>query len=361
MDINMEIGGLLSDMAAIQSSVHSRFGYKRAAKTIYRLEQPLTKIVSGAKFPKIPNIGPSSERIMREYLDTGSSPTVANAIARSGQQDRIARLHRFRKGFLSYAGVEAAIRTRRPNAVNVSQYRGDFQMHSEWSDGSESIEAIVQDCLELGHACACLTDHSYGLPIARGVSMQDLRKQHVEIDRVNAKYRGRFRMFKGIEANILADGHLDMSAEELRMMELVVASPHSLLRRDSDQTMRMMGAVSQRGVNILGHPLGRMYDSRPGVAADWSRVFTVAAKRQVAIEIDGSWHRQDIPFELARAALAAGCIFAVDSDGHSASERRHYSRVAIAHARLAGIPPERVINCWSDEMILDWAKRAWNN
>ena len=212
----------------------------------------------------------------------------------------------------------------------------------------------------LGHSCLGITDHSYGLPIARGVTMADVARQHREIDTLNVKYEGRFRVFKGIEANILADGSLDLQPDERTVFEFVVASPHSLLRRSEDQTARMLGAVRGASVAILGHPRGRMYNTRPGIAADWARVFEEAAKRRVAIELDGNWHRQDIDYALARHALEAGCIFALDSDAHSVGELR-FSEYAIAHARLAGIPASRVINCWSNEELDDWMKSRISN
>jgi histidinol phosphatase-like PHP family hydrolase len=126
-----------------------------------------------------------------------------------------------------------------------------------------------------------------------------------------------------------------------------------VLRRSFDQTDRMLAAVNAPGVAILGHPRGRIFNSRSGVLADWPRIFEAAARRHVAIELDGNWHRQDVDYELARVALGAGCIFALDSDAHSIGELR-FSDYAIAHARLAGIPRERVVNCWSDEKLATW-------
>ena len=121
----------------------------------------------------------------------------------------------------------------------------------------------------------------------------------------------------------------------------------------------MVGAVSQPGVTILGHPQGRRYNNRPGVNADWDKVIAVAARRQVAIEIDGSWDRQDVHYALAARALEHGCLFALDSDAHSNPELA-FSEIAIAHARLAGIPQDRIINYWSNERIQEWAQGAWN-
>jgi histidinol phosphatase-like PHP family hydrolase len=185
------------------------------------------------------------------------------------------------------------------------------------------------------------------------VTMEAVTRQHREIDRLNGQLAGRFRIFKGIEANILADGELDLQSGERRVFEFVVASPHSELRREHDQTSRMLRAVKQPGVAILGHPQGRMFNTRKGVAADWPRIFAEAAKRRVAIEIDGNWHRQDVPHALARRALDAGCLFALDSDAHSIGELR-FTDYSIAHARLAGVPAERVINCWSDARLEEW-------
>jgi histidinol phosphatase-like PHP family hydrolase len=120
----------------------------------------------------------------------------------------------------------------------------------------------------------------------------------------------------------------------------------------------MIGAVSQPGVCILGHPQGRRFNVRSGVSARWEHVFEIASRRQVAIEIDGSWDRQDIHYELAAQALEQGCIFALDSDAHSHPEL-DFIEIAIAHARLAEIPQERIINYWPAKKFLDWARGSW--
>jgi histidinol phosphatase-like PHP family hydrolase len=231
-------------------------------------------------------------------------------------------------------------------------------MHSVWSDGSQTLEEIVSASLERGYEYCAVTDHSYGLPIAHGLSMSDVAQQHDQIDRVNERYRGRFRLLKGIEANIRADGSLDMSLDELRQLEVVVAAPHAGLRVSGNQTERMLCAVGTPGVHILGHPRGRMYGSRPGVSADWSRVFAAAAANGVAIEIDGDPARQDIDYSLARQAVEAGCLLALDSDAHSTGELQ-YAETAIAHARLAGVPIERTVNCWPLDRLLTWTRSAW--
>jgi histidinol phosphatase-like PHP family hydrolase len=352
----MAAAALLQDMAALQPTERSQFGYKRAAKAIVGLPVPVADLVRAGTLRDVGFVGPASARVITELVEQGRSATVEAAIAKSAKASQVASLRQFRESYLSHLALQRALAAPLgAGTVSRGEYRGDFQMHSTWSDGGEPIEAMAEACRGLGHSCLGITDHSYGLPIARGVTMADIARQHREIDALNARYEGSFRVFKGIEANILLDGNLDLQPDERAMFEFVVASPHSQLRRSEDQTARMLGAVRGASVAILGHPRGRMYNKRPGITADWDRVFEEAATRRVAIELDGNWHRQDIDFVLARRALQAGCIFALDSDAHSIGELR-FSEYAIAHARLAGIPATRVINCWSNEELDDWMK-----
>jgi histidinol phosphatase-like PHP family hydrolase len=355
-DRNFQAAALLYELSALQANPRSQMGYKRSAGAVIALPIPLEDVVAAGGLREIPYIGPSSARVLTEFLATGRSATVEEAVARSGKRAEVERLRQWRNGFLSHHAMLQALEATLPKRiVSREAYRGDFQMHSTWSDGAERIGTLVLAAMELGHTCLGITDHSYGLPVARGMTMANVVRQHREIDRLNDRYAGHFRVFKGIEANILVDGSLDLSLDERRAFEFVVASPHSQLRRSDDQTARMVGAVRHPGVAILGHPRGRMFQKRAGVVADWDAVFGEAARRRVAIELDGNWHRQDMDYLLARRALEAGCLFALDSDAHSIPELR-FSEYAIAHARLAGIPTERVINCWGDDALEAWMK-----
>jgi len=356
MDLNGKIAALLRDFAAIQTSQQKMWGYKRAANAILSLEEPIESYVQpDGTLRKIPNIGPSSSRIILEVLTTGTSATIEQAIGESGKAEDIERRGDLRGHFLSRAQVLKALKNPKLAGARLEDYRGDLQMHSTWSDGSQSLEDIIEAGIARGYDYSAVTDHSYGLKIAGGVTMEELAQQHVEIDRLNRKYRGRFRLLKGIEANIRADGSVDMAPQELATLEIVVAAPHSQLRVSSDQTARMVNAVKTRGVHILGHPRGRKYGARPGVTANWEKVFKAAKRSGVAIEIDGDPSRQDLDYDIARGAVEAGCTFALDSDAHSTGELR-YAETAIAHARLAGVPADRIINCWSLEQLLAWAR-----
>jgi histidinol phosphatase-like PHP family hydrolase len=359
-DTNGIIAALLDDLAAVQDSVQSRRGYKRAAATIFSLEEPIESLQRpDGSLTKIPNVGPKSEKIVLEVLKSGGSPSVEQSVTRSGKADDVAARRSRRTRFLSRAQVLLILDDDTLTGPTVEDYNGDFQMHSTWSDGSQTLEEIVDAGIERGYRISAVTDHSHGLRIARGVSMADIAKQHRDIDRVNAAFSGRFRLLKGVEANIAADGTMDLTTDELKQFELVVAAPHSALRSSADQTARMQAVVETPGVHILGHPRGRMYGSRDGVLADWVTVFAAAARSGVAIEIDGDPARQDIDYGLASAALEAGCLFALDSDAHSTNELR-YSETAIAHARLAGIPTDRIVNCWSEDRLLAWLAARQN-
>ena len=353
-DVNAVAAGYLRDLAYSQTSQQKMFGYKRAAAAVLALEEPLTSLAGpGRRLARISGIGPASERVILEVLDSGTSPTADAAVHLSGRAADIARRRTLRSHFLSRAEVLRILRDPSFDGPALGDYRGDLQMHSEWSDGTPSLAEIVEACLDRGYTHSAVTDHSHGLKIAGGMSMADAAAQREAMARLNERYQGRFRVIAGIEANIGADGTLDLSADEAASFELVLAAPHSKLRRSEDQTARMLAAVATPGVHVLAHPRGRITGSRAGVIADWDAVFAAAVQHGVAIEIDGDPSRQDLDFSLAARALAAGCLFALDSDAHTTSQLA-YAETALAHARLAGIPPERIVNCWTTPRLLEW-------
>jgi histidinol phosphatase-like PHP family hydrolase len=185
------------------------------------------------------------------------------------------------------------------------------------------------------------------------MTMARAAEQWTAIHRLNAIERSQFRLIRGIEANINGEGVLDLSPDEARQFELVLAAPHSQLRKAYDQTDRLIRAVQNPQVRILAHPRGRISGSRAGIVADWDAVFSMAAREGVAIEIDGDPARQDLDYTLASRALGHGCLFALDSDAHTTGQLR-YAETAMAHACLAAIPTDRIVNCWPLERVLGW-------
>src|SRR5437773_6572283 len=251
VDTNGLIASLLRDLATVQSSRQSQWGYKRAAAAIRNLDEPIESLVQpDGTLRKIAHIGPSSARVILEVLRTGRSETVERAIAASGRGSDVAKSRDLRGNFLTRAQVVAALRNTKLRGPQLSEYRGDLQMHSTWSDGSQTLEDIVEGGIARAYQYCAVTDHSYGLPIAGGISMTKAAEQHRHIESLNRTRRD-FRLLKGIEANIRADGSVDMEPDELREFEIVVAAPHSALRSTADQTARMQRAVSTAGVSIL--------------------------------------------------------------------------------------------------------------
>jgi len=357
-DVNAVVGGLLRDLAYVQTSPQRMFGYKRAASAVLSLEQPLTHLRrSNGTLEKISGIGPASNRVILEVLDTGTSPTVERTVELSGRADEIHTRRALRTHFLSRAEVLRILSDPAFDGPRPADYHGDLQMHSEWSDGSPTLDEIVEVCVARGYRFAAVTDHSHGLKIARGMSMVAAAEQWRAIDRLNATWGERFRLIRGVEANIGSDGVLDLSADEAAQFELVLAAPHSRLRKTEDQTSRLLAAIRTPHVHVLAHPRGRISGSRAGVVARWEEVFAEAARHGVAIEIDGDPARQDLDHTLAAQALTAGCLFALDSDAHTTLQLR-YAETALAHARLAGIPLDRIVNCWPTERLIEWLEQS---
>ena len=252
----------------------------------------------------MPFVGPASTRIVRELVETGRSATVETAVAASAKASDVSQAPGAARQLPERARDAAGARDADlpPTIVSRDAFRGDFQMHSTWSDGAESLPAMIEGCAALGQTCLGITDHSYGLPIAKGMTMETVAGQHAEIDALNEGLAGRFRVFKGIEANILADGIARPGARRAAAFRVRgrlaarEAAPELRIRPP-----RMLAAVGAPGVAILGHPRGRVFDTRGGVQCDWPRIFAVAAEREVAMELDGNWHRQDLDLHAGRA------------------------------------------------------------
>ncbi len=353
-DLNATISAALRELASAQTLTFKARVFRRAAAAVLALDQPIDRLIGpDGRVPEVPGIGPASWRVIQDMLRTGISERVEREVAGSRRAADIVLARAARETFLSGAAVRRILDDPAPpGVVGRADYRGDFQMHSVWSDGTMTLAALVKGCRARGYTCGAVTDHSHSLHVAKRQTVRSVSRQHRTIDAMNRRQPA-FRLLKGVEANILADGTLDLSPEDLARFELVLAAPHSQLRLTTDQTPRLLRAIRTPGVHILAHPRGRQSGTRAGVVADWDRVFEEAAGRGVAVEIDGHPARQDLDHTMLGRALAAGCVFALDSDAHHVAELAH-ADVAIAHARLAGVPADRVVNCWPPELLDAW-------
>jgi putative hydrolase len=235
--------------------------------------------------------------------------------------------------------------------------RGDLHAHTDWSDGTTSIAVMAAAARAQGHEYQAITDHSPRLRVARGLSAERLREQ---IPLVRAESGDGFTLLAGIEVDILEDGALDQDPDLLAELDVVVASVHSKLRMDArPMTARMIAAVSHPRVNVLGHCTGRLVEgdrgTRPPSAFDAAAVFAACAENGVAVEINSRPERQDPPDELIAIALAAGCLFSIDSDAHAPGQLSLLDHGA-ERAERAGVPAARIVTTWGLERLLAWTE-----
>jgi DNA polymerase (family 10) len=257
---------------------------------------------------------------------------------------------------LGLGEIEAARDGSLPQVVSLDDIRGDFHMHTRWSDGSDTLEAMVAAAAARGYEYHSISDHSAGR--SGGLDPADLRAQRTGIRALNERYN--IRTLCSAEVDILADGTLDYDDAVLAELDIVVASVHSMHNQTRDEmTARLIRACENPYVSIIGHPTGRRVDEFPGYEFDYDAVFAAAARTGTALEIDGQPSRLDLPSALARRAREFGVTFACDSDAHRPGELSNIA-YAIGQARRAWITPSEVLNTRSLAGVLAFVgtKRA---
>jgi DNA polymerase (family X) len=234
-----------------------------------------------------------------------------------------------------------------PKLVADSDICGVLHAHTDLSDGVDSLEAMAEATRARGYHYFGVADHSRSAHYAGGLSIDEIAAQHGEIDRLNRKYSDGFRILKGIESDILADGSLDYPDEVLATFDFVVASVHSGFRLDRKaQTERIIRAVSNPRTTILGHMTGRQLLRRPGYDVDIPRVLAACARHGVAVEINANPWRLDLDWRWHQTALDLGCMMSINPDAHSTREidLMHWG---VEMARKGGVPKGRVLTCLS--------------
>lgn len=321
--------------------------YREAARTLRLLESDLwgRRVAVGS----LPGVSPRAADAIGAFLASGSDESIEDRL--HAILDRPDPAAGRKRDFLSRADVDRILSW--PEGLSIADLCGDLHLHTDRSDGRLSLRALHHALEARGDRYALLTDHARDCAVAGGLFAADFRAQRLELDALNASSERGFRMFPGAEANIAADGGIDVTPESVAELSVVVASVHSDLRSPADQTARLLRAIATPGVAVLGHPRGRLYDVRTGIRVDWPRVFAAAAARGVAIELNGCPDRLDLSPTLARQAREAGCLFSISSDAHAA---RHlgFLEYGIAVARLAGIGPERVVNAFPRDRFETW-------
>jgi len=240
--------------------------------------------------------------------------------------------------------IDAAADDALPTLVETDDIRGDLHTHSEWSDGRFSIAEMVAAAADRGYEYHCVTDHASGPGIieAIGLTDDDLREQMAAVD--DARADAAIDVFHGVETNIAADGSLSTDDDLLAELDLVVASPHSALDQDTaTATERLCRAAEHPAVDIIGHPTGRMINSRPGLSVDFTALAETAADNGTALEVNANPLRLDLHGEAIRAVVDAGGTVAVNTDAHGPDDFAHV-RYGVRTARRGWAEAADVLN-----------------
>jgi DNA polymerase (family 10) len=250
--------------------------------------------------------------------------------------------------------VQAAKAGKLPKLIEVRDIRADLQVHSTWSDGKLSIVEMAREAAKRGIRVIAFTDHSVSLGVTGGLSMEDHQKQAEEIKKAQQELGDSIRILHASEVEIKADGTLDYPDEFLASLDLVLASLHTSLRQPREKvTQRLINAIRNPQVDIIGHPTGRLIPEREGADLDMEAVLGAAAESGVALEINASPYRLDLEDIYARRAKDLGIPISINTDAHSAADldMLHFG---VATARRAWLSAEDVINTWPTEKLLDW-------
>jgi putative hydrolase len=314
--------------------------FRRAAETITALEPgELERLAGNGELRSLTGIGAATEAVVLEAL-AGQMP-----------------------GYLAKLEAEPPPFAVAGDALR-SALRGDCHTHSLWSDGGSPIIEMAYAARSLGHEYIVLTDHSPNLTIANGLSTERLLRQLEEIEGVNTSLAADaasgappFRVLTGIEVDINEDGTLDQTPEVLAALDIVVGSVHSKLRSPRDvMTKRMLTAIEDPNLDILGHCTGRIVvgRGRPQSEFDAAAVFAACRDHDVAVEINCRPERRDPPLDLLKQAVDLGCRFSIDTDAHAPGQLE-WQYIGCDRAAESGVPEERVVNAGPAARLLSWS------
>jgi histidinol phosphatase-like PHP family hydrolase len=338
---NTDIAELLAQQAERETGILSR-AYRRASRSAFLWPEEVSHLVAqNRSLTELRGIGPFIEKQIRNWFD--EAPRRAKTVPA------------LRRDFISLAEARPLLAAR-PSWPE--KLRGDLQMHSHWSDGSATIAEMADAAKERSYEYIAITDHSKALKIASGIDERALKRQGMEIAKVNlalSKSGAQLSVLRSIEMNLNPRGEGDMSPDCLLRLDLVLGSFHSALRTTEDQTERYVAALRNPHIHILGHPRGRIYNFRIGLKADWSRVFAEAAHLDKAVEIDCYPDRQDLNVALLKIAREHGTRISLGTDAHHAWQLE-FIDLGLAAALRAKISADRIVNFMSLPELKAWAQ-----
>ncbi len=253
--------------------------------------------------------------------------------------------------------ILAAENHKLPNLLKLKDIRGDLQMHTTWSDGFEGIKQMAESARRLGYQYIAITDHVGSLKIANAMDEDQVKEQSKEIEKLNEEYEKEgldFHILHGVEANIKADGGLDMPDSVLKNVDIVLASIHSGFSDDIPKIMRRFtSAFDNENVDIIAHPSGRLILERAGYKFDLAEMIEKSLATETVLEIDGYPNRLDLNDQNAFEAIKAGCTLSVDTDSHNSSELL-YMEGGVQQARRAWAQKENILNTKSYQELKEF-------
>jgi DNA polymerase (family 10) len=252
--------------------------------------------------------------------------------------------------------IEAAQAGKLPKLITMDDMRADLHMHTLASDGTLSVREMAEEAFKRGRQYIVITDHSRSLGIANGLSIERLLAQQEEVRKVDAELGGRIRVFHGTEMDINADGSLDFPDDVLAQLDFVIASLHVSLRQPREQiTQRMLSAINNPHVDLIGHPRAQYIPDREPADLDMDAVFTAAQKSGIALEINANPRRLDLEAQYARRAVEMGIPLSINTDAHS-PDHMDLMMYGVMTARRGWVTAESVINTWPLERFLNWTQ-----
>lgn len=255
----------------------------------------------------------------------------------------------------NHGEIKEAFNKRVPELVNIKDFKGAFHNHSKWSEGSNTILEMASAAEDLGWKFISFNDHFGSMGITNPLNERRLQGYLKEIERVRKKVG--IRVFSGVEIDIAKDGKLPLAGAKLKELDVVIAAVHTAMKMPEKlMTLRVCKALEQEGVNILGHPTGRLLNEREPMQMDLSKVFEAAKQRGVWLEINSYVNRLDLNGEQIKAARDIGCKFALGTDAHDINGLKHYN-LGIMMARRGWLEKKDLVNCWDVKKIEGMLKR----
>jgi DNA polymerase (family X) len=252
--------------------------------------------------------------------------------------------------------LAAALAGRLPDLLTLDEIVGDLHMHTTWSDGVDTVEAMADACRRRGYRYLAITDHSQALRMTGGLDAEKLARQHEALDALVAADPG-ITILRGLEVDIRRNGTLDLDDDALERLDLVIVSVHSHFDLpQAEQTARIVRAVSHPRVHLLAHPTGRVLGRRDGYAVDLAEVVSAAAAHGVAVELNAAPQRLDLGDVALMEAVAAGCRVAINTDAHAVAGLDDM-RFGVVTARRAWLGRDQVVNAWSLERLRGFLRK----